>query len=496
MTSSNNDVSNHEDGRDPTPASSGNIPRHRGRPGRRVQGVYSASADEVEGVFVGAPVAEEITCTRPRSSTNMPSMIPRVQPRAQPMSTRWHDPIPSTAGSQGSVQQEKIQRPDRLIQSEELRADEHAVTTIKNNVHPANNTNQWVRFAWEPLAERARRDIVCDSSKAYPPIFMASDVAGIRNAATRRLQVPPRQEHEKFGVKRFRASGGHSNIDDQGGEAKRIGSPHRLIRRIPVNQGKPPGHLPLGGLSRQQFFPTPRGVGLPAGAMGTQRVVMPVPNDPLTWAWVRGSDIEGSNRGRARLRGSDGRYVTGGAYTSCDHGAAGTSTGLHISLPTRLMPPTNTAHQPTVSRREPGEARNLGDTENSARHSLKVQRLAVGHMDTLTDGVGNLGVCSTGAGGVFNGGKSLGAALRKEGAWRWKPPTESMGNALSSVLLHPPTPALALGVRRKDVANHSGSGEAWSAKDCHVSTTAASYGSEYSKMQRDGSLCRGGASSR
>lgn len=315
---------------------------------------------------------------------------------------------------------------------------QHEALQVGSAAPPAT---RWVRLAWEPLV--AGDEVPAGpSTTSYPPVAAGGGVpvTGGAITTTTRGGLPPSlgyYSRQHLGVKRFRAPDEEyrSNIDDQGVEAKRVGSPHRLIRRIPTKRREGGREQPPTSLAPQPCSTPSRNSGSTLGVGMTGEAARPgAHHHALPWMWAGAAHVTGPSRDRGRPSEtvSSGRYEAERRHWQWN-GANVPSTTFQQQL---FMPPAQSPsssggaayhHPPAVLSRVPREEetyRHHREAESSRavesstlqqHHSLKVQRLGMGQIDTLASSVESLGVASPGARGqtAENGSALDDAMLRR-----------------------------------------------------------------------------------
>lgn len=81
------------------------------------------------------------------------------------------------------------------------------------------------------------RQVPGDAPASYPIARVSQATCGAATASRDLLEPLRAKGREYFSLKRSRSSESGSNVDEQGEEVRRIGSPHRLIRRNPITEG-------------------------------------------------------------------------------------------------------------------------------------------------------------------------------------------------------------------------------------------------------------------
>ena len=423
--------------------------------------------------------------------------------------------------------------------------------------------NRQVRFAWEPLAgaeDNDDHDVGGGNSStaaAYSPLPSDGRIPGTRGSSSDTLG-PIQQGCKQLGMKRFRASDGHSSrVDEQDREAKRVGSPYRLIRRVPVTPSNHGGPSPA--LPRHSYLPLPRNTDSAAGAGSSANRVPGAasadPNDAVRRTWAADSNVSGGptiDRGRAAwVQETGGRhgYSAGdrgrssgrggrGSGSSWEGVAAADARARQGTGPRQLHFPGDAAasggaaaavssrqkhgevYTSTTSSSGGGGSSSSSSSSSSAadtrtlHDSLKAQRLNIGHMDSLTNGVNNLGVISPGtpgSDGVHQSSEPT-STSRREQVWRRQ--TRSGGSANSTALAAAsfrPTSAHLVGAPNhntndisvdnlvnssiNDAAGHRAR-EVLEMRNVEVRSTIRHYGNEQPKRRRGDLPSRGIASSR
>ena len=295
-------------------------------------------------------------------------------------------------------------------------------------------TNRWVRFAWEPLAvegggehHRGR-----SSSASAAGSFGGVDGGGIgdgRVPVTRASTLPQeitegpaRQGHEKLGVKRYRASTGGGV---SGEEMEETGSsfgglvgaapPDRTVWGLqPQNEGWPrrrrcsprrDGFEASGAAAGQ----ADRGATAPLDSAGSfslaprelagasevvpQTLAGGLNLSPLLAAERRDERKRITTRGiNTRSSGAWGRGRDVCAMTDEEAGAQGNSAATAAAA-TAYQAGT-TYQQQQQQQQQQAESYARGSSAKKPRYHRLHRPPSVGQMDTLTDGVGSLGVAS------------------------------------------------------------------------------------------------------
>lgn len=269
---------------------------------------------------------------------------------------------------------------------------------------------RWVSLAWEPLV--AGDEV--EPPTAYPPVPARGEVPVTEGMTTTRGHLPPQlgqYSRQHLGVKRFRAPREEYNsiIDEQGVEAKRVGSPHRLIRRIPAMRGEGRREQLPERLAPEPWMPPSRTSGFILGVGAADKAARPGADHALPWAWAGAAQVTGPSTGRERPWGTNnsGLHETEGMGWQWNGSsepdttlqqrahmpAQGTSSGGGAVYRPPAVPPRETRGTYRQREAESGAA----ESTPHHHHSLKVQRLSMGHIDTLSSSVESLGVASPGA---------------------------------------------------------------------------------------------------
>lgn len=227
-----------------------------------------------------------------------------------------------------------------------------------------------------------------DSSSLLPPMSVVGGVIGSPRDR-RRAPYPrnsfshtPRESRHPFGVKRVRSLVGKDGADDeQGGEAKRVSSPHRLIRRSDSNtvtaaEGSlnPPWSNSSFAAKHQAKAGTFARIATASARNDTSGGKASL-GDLAQCTWGQGTK---TNLGEKRIRGRTSVAVleSGSGLTSTQRSAADSTVA-------------------SIDSTYAAVGSSAGVAACRPRHrSLKVQRLNVSPMDTLTVGVRSLGVVS------------------------------------------------------------------------------------------------------
>ena len=240
------------------------------------------------------------------------------------------------------------------------------------------------------------------SSKNYWPLLVRNGVSAPGISAPMTIAHPEVQSFQwsgrkKNSLKRFRASDGNYDVDDQGGQARRIGSPHRLIKRVPVKLSDN-GRTLLSGSSRCPH--TRSRLDIRLKNIGAQRLmaaqVVKQDHSNYVFSYVC-SDPHGDtatprlSRDQTRPHMDENSSPTLGACSTliCDGdviaGVAGRERATRVSAA-------------TCEATCPCRGRGLDNHD-----SLKVQRLSIDPVEIIADGVDKLGVKSQQATGGVSG---------------------------------------------------------------------------------------------
>lgn len=269
---------------------------------------------------------------------------------------------------------------------------------------------RWVSLAWEPLV--AGDEV--EPPTAYPPVPARGGVPATEGMTTTGGHLPPQlgqYSRQHLGVKRFRAPHEEysSIFDEQGVEAKRVGSPHRLIRRIPATRGEGRRETLPARLAPQPWMPPSRTSGFILGVGAADEAARPGADHALPWTWAGAAQVTGPSTGRERPweANNSGRHETEGMGWQWNGPSEPDTTlqqGVHIPAQGTSSGGGAVHRPPAVPPRETRGTYHQRKAESSAaestphhHHSLKVQRLSMGQIDTLSSSVESLGVASPGA---------------------------------------------------------------------------------------------------
>lgn len=326
-------------------------------------------------------------------------------------SVRRHVPIPARSLHDNSPIDD-TQESHALPSVEQVRTDQHGTT------------DHCVRVAWEL---RARAD---DKGKPSMAPGTGEDAVVSGSVGVPALSFPSgssRQNIEQFGIKRSRTCDEYCSIGDQGREGKRVGSPHRLIRRVPALQG-------CGGQSarqeRSRQFNT-RKTHAEASA-----------ESAMQWEWAD-DDFDTSRSDINRARSTQivsGEHGQSQLVSSLDDAALTLEAGSrrHERNPVQRIMNGSLPRHPVEHDSASGRIQVTDRTIKLGHHSLKVQRLSVGHIDSLTNSVESLDVVSPISGAVDVRNPGVSGRIH---AWRRETRSGSRTGAFSGARLRPTSAA-------------------------------------------------------